>query len=402
MKYNPLFIYPNYTFNNPTQKQFERLLFAIKRECNLNILTRKGPRRLDSRFNPYYTHGSYGAKLGGALKFAFCDLAFLPDVLRWTTNPFLLSGGERFVKKLGKVDFLTTLSFPLSCHLVGYELKKKYGIPWIAIFYDPWTDNPYRHYKTKFFRDYDAKQERIVAENADAIIHTNDIISNVWRKRYGELVKDKIATLPFCYTQEMIDNFKPAEYHPHDRIIMSYIGQAVGDRNLQDIIKVVYQLKEEGNKHIEKLNIKILGHPYDPDVNLVRKYGLESVFNFVGMLPPEQLTNYYKESDVFLVVDAPAKENVFFPSKLMDYFYFQRPILGITPEVSVTTDLLRASGNIAICNGDFPKIKEFFVRVLERGAESLTFDKDFYLNFTPQNTSDKFLNIIQIIKDRNV
>ena len=402
MRYNPLFIYPNFTYNNPTQKQFERLLYAIEKECSLNILTRKGPRELDSRFNLYFTHGSYGAKLGGLLKYIFCDLAFLPDVLRWTTNPFLLRGGKRFIKELGEVDFLTTLSFPLSCHLVGYELKKKYGIPWIAIFYDPWIDNPYRHYKTKFFREYDAQQERLVAENGDAIIHTNDIISNVWRKRYGELVKDKIFTLPFCYTQDMVNSFKPSKRHSHDQIILSYIGQALGDRNLQDIIKVIKQLKDEGNKDINKLNIKILGHPYGPDVRLVEQYGLKDIFHFDGMLPPERLTAYYEESDIFIVVDAPAKANVFFPSKLMDYFYYQRPILGITPEISVTTELLKASGNIVICNGDLDKIKDFFLQVLKRGVDSIKFDKEYYQNFTPQNTSDKFLNIIQRIKKGNV
>jgi len=400
MKYNPLFIYPNFTFNNPTQKQFERLLLSLEDECRLNILTRKGPRSLDSHFNAYYTHGSYGAKLGGLLKLIFCDLSFLPDILRWTTNPFLLRGADKFIKELGHVDFMTTLSFPLSCHLVGYELKKKYGIPWIAIFYDPWTDNPYRRYKTKYFRNYDARQERLVTENADAIIHTNDIISEIWRKRYGKLVEDKVYTLPFCYTQEMIDHFQPAEPHNREHIIMSYIGQAVGDRNLQDVITVVKQIKEEGNVKLDKLNIKILGHPYAPDVKLVEQYGLKNIFHFVGMLPQERLAEYYKESDVFLVVDAPAKANVFFPSKLMDYFYYQRPILGITPEVSVTTELLKASGNIAICNGDLKAIKNYFITLLDKGWETITFDKSFYKRFTPEVTSHQFMNIVQtIVKD---
>ena len=181
---------------------------------------------------------------------------------------------------------------------------------------------------------------------------------------------------------------------------MSYIGQAVGDRNLQDVITVVKQIKEEGNVKLDKLNIKILGHPYAPDVKLVEQYGLKNIFHFVGMLPQERLAEYYKESDVFLVVDAPAKANVFFPSKLMDYFYYQRPILGITPEVSVTTELLKASGNIAICNGDLKVVKNYFITLLDKGLETITFDKSFYKRFTPEVTSHQFMNIVQtIVKD---
>ena len=36
-------------------------------------------------------------------------------------------------------------------------------------------------------------------------------------------------------------------------------------------------------------------------------------------------------SDGFLVIDAPAIESVFFPSKLVEYISFKIPIFGITP-----------------------------------------------------------------------
>jgi hypothetical protein len=32
---------------------------------------------------------------------------------------------------------------PMTDHLVGLSLSRKYRIPWIARFSDPWVDNPY-------------------------------------------------------------------------------------------------------------------------------------------------------------------------------------------------------------------------------------------------------------------
>lgn len=396
--YNPLFIYPNFTFSNPTQKQFERFLLALRNEYNLNIVTRRGPRELTHCFNPYFSKGSYGVYLNAILKRTFCDLAYLPDVLRWTVNPLLSSAVTKAIKNETKIDFITTLSYPLSCHLIGYEFKKKHEIPWVAIFYDPWTDNPYRKFKTNFFKSYDAQLEKKIARYADAIIHTNDIIANIWKDRYGSLVQNKVFTLPFCYTNEMLNSLPN---YPNslgsNKIVLSYIGQSVGDRNLQDIIYAIYELEQEGFDPISKLEIRIIGIPYQPDKDKVKKYNLENYFKFYGMMPVEELEKYYNESDIFIVIDAPSKSNIFFPSKLMDYFYYQKPILGITPNVGVTNDLLTKSGNFTITNGNIKGLKCYLKNILINGIGFLSFDKNYYNNFHPQHISSEFSAIINKI-----
>ena len=46
-------------------------------------------------------------------------------------------------------------------------------------------------------------------------------------------------------------------------------------------------------------------------------------------------------SDVLLVIDAPADDSLFLPSKLIDYLPMGKPILGLTPRAGATADLLR-------------------------------------------------------------
>lgn len=394
--YNPLFIYPNFTYSQPGQKQFERFLLALKDCCRLNIVTRTGPITLSSVYNPYYTHGSYAFWLSGILKRTIPDLAYIPDILRWTVNPFLMKGVDKAMLDQKTIDFITTLSYPLSCHLVGLEAKRKYGIPWIAIFYDPWTDNPYRHYKTKYFRHYDARMEKLVAENADIILHTNQVMCDIWSHRYGKSVEGKLHVLPFCYTEEMVAKEIPLKVRRTDKIILSYIGQAVGNRNLQDFIKALAEMRDEG-LDVSKFEIRCIGIPYTPDQNLAKELGVSDLFIFTGMLQADALPVYYDESDAFIVVDAPMSRNIFFPSKLMDYFYYRRPIIGITSRFGITAELLKASNNKFLVNGDIKGLKKLLTDMLVDNGPSWIFDENYYQNFTPSVLCSNFDKIIKKI-----
>jgi len=55
----------------------------------------------------------------------------------------------------------------------------------------------------------------------------------------------------------------------------------------------------------------------------------------VRMVPPvgyRQSLELMETADLLLIVDAPAKQSVFLPSKLVDYLGARRPILSLTPE----------------------------------------------------------------------
>ena len=396
--YNPLFIYPNFTFTNPNSKQFDRLLESIESQCRLTVLARKGPRISnvtsvevldvsDTRFRTLFQHGM--------LKFAG-DWAYLPDELRPLVNTRFYRAGRKWMKER-HFDSLVSLSFPLSDTLIARKLKRDFGLPWIAIFYDPWTDNQFRRkMRSHFAVDCDRRWEKRVALEADAIIHTNDVIAQRWSDRYGELVNGKIHVLPFCYTKGMMERAQSLQRPSlHEKIVISYIGRCVGKRNLRDILSAIGELKSDNSPGINHLELRAIGLAADSDIAMANSLGLDDIVRFMGPFPEEDLIRFYEESHCFLVVDAPDDENIFFPSKLMDYYFWQRPILGITPERGVTHDLLTLSGGTAIANGNIRAIKEWLHNVLEKGVHSLTFNAEFYKRFDPEITANQFVEILK-------
>jgi hypothetical protein len=55
---------------------------------------------------------------------------------------------------------------------------------------------------------------------------------------------------------------------------------------------------------------------------------------------------------VLLVIDAPADDSLFLPSKLIDYLPLRRPILGLTPPRGASADLIRRLGYPVVAPDD--------------------------------------------------
>lgn len=321
----------------------------------------------------------------------------VPDISRITISPFLRNKCGKYIKS-HKVDAIHTVSFPCSSHLIGAELKMKFGIPWVAHFYDPWIDNPLRNIPHCLHKK-DLEQERIVAEKANAIIHSNYVIKNCWIERYGKAIENKIHIIPFGYGLSQMKTFKPFEGNlpQRERIVMSYIGTTAGDRNFQSLIKAVNLFANENPLLRGKIEIRLLGNLLQEDRELICQYNLKDIIHFVGRVAPDKLSVYFKQSDVFIVIDSPQQRNVFFPSKLVDYFYYQKPILGISPNVGVTHQYLTQSGNCCYDNNDIEGIAEYLKRITTDFKSIMNYEKNYYLNFSPSTIATTYKSIINEI-----
>ena len=74
-------------------------------------------------------------------------------------------------------DILVTFGHPFTDHLIGLEIKRLYGLPWIAHFSDPWADNPFRK-KDNYLDKENIKLEEQVIKSADMIVMTSQETSD--------------------------------------------------------------------------------------------------------------------------------------------------------------------------------------------------------------------------------
>ena len=322
------------------------------------------------------------------------DLTWLPGYEWW-------SWGEETAKQIVKdikgghatPSYIHSVAYPIASHWAALKVKQKTGLPLVLQFYDPWADNPYRPFKTKWLKKRDWAMERACVEAADLIIHDNQAIVELWKERYGGEIGTKIVALPL--TVPMPRTEVEANTHKSgEPLTISHIGNFMLNRTSLPFIQSVAILLTRRPEFKYKLKVYYIGQVTEPEKELIKKNNLSEIFILTGSLSADECVKYYKKSDLFLAVDGVNKDNLFFPSKLLKYLYFRRPILGITPTGSVLDDELHRSGHVSIDNGNHNGIVEYLLRALTNYESLLNFDYDYWRRFEPKSVVEQYEKLI--------
>lgn len=323
------------------------------------------------------------------------DLTWLPGFEWWSWGKGCAKQIIHDIRKKEiKPDYIHSICFPVASHWAALKVKQKTGLPWVMQFYDPWAENPYRPFKTQWFKKKDWAMERDAVEAADLIIHDNEAIAAQWRERYGEEIGKKIIVLPLTVPLPSV-SVRENTHKSGDVLTISHIGNFMLNRTSQPFIKAVASLIRKSPEYRDKLRVNYIGQVTEPEKELIKELSLTDIFNLTGSISADACVNYYKKTDLFLAVDGVNKDNLFFPSKILKYYYFRRPILGITPEGSVLDCELHKSNHTSIRNSDVDGISDYLERALNNYETLLDFDASYWHRFEPKNVVEEYESIIK-------
>ena len=241
-------------------------------------------------------------------------------------------------------DVLVTFGQPMSDHLIGLELKRRYGWPWAAHFSDPWVDNPFHRYDT-LTRARNLSLERSVMAAANRLIFTSDETIEMVMAKYPSEWRAKTRVLP--------QSFDPALYPPRaierePALTIRYTGEFYGRRTPKPLIAALRALLSTRPALLQNVRFELIG-PVDP-LTLVDS-GLESLPGELLVIRPpvnfQESLALTASADGLMIIDAPAQKSVFLPSKLIDYIGAGRPIIGLTPPGAAATLIRQLGGWVA-------------------------------------------------------
>lgn len=260
----------------------------------------------------------------------FNKLGLIPDAM-YGWLPFAMKASQSI--DFSQVKVIISRSNPITSHLVAKNILRLMPkrVPWIAMFGDLWTQNPYIDFLPRRVIRYRDKIELDIMQNADLVIVTTELSKKLLVAKYGR--ENKIHVLP--------NTFDPAEFVPYslsatsaDRnqpMVMSYAGNFYGLRSPEPILKAMRWLIDQNKLSDRSIELRLIGS-LGGFQHLIDKYNLSSCVKVLGKLPRMQAINQLSQSDVLVLIDAPSKEeSIFLPTKLVEYLALGKPILGITP-----------------------------------------------------------------------
>ena len=156
---------------------------------------------------------------------------FLPDARRgWNKHAY-----RQAIKIIQeeKIDAVITTGPPMSTHLVGQKLKKRFHLHWIADFRDPWTDIYYynKMYPTPIAKAIDRKYERNVLLDADQVITVSDYIKKQLAAKSPAIQASKIKVIANGFDAEDFDLIIPKE----DVFTITYTGTLAADYTIDSL-----------------------------------------------------------------------------------------------------------------------------------------------------------------------
>lgn len=240
-----------------------------------------------------------------------------------------------------------------SAHLAGYLLKRQFGLPWIAEVHDPmvyrdWTAGPIRYRWAMWI-------ESLICRHADvAFWFTPTALSRV-RERHPELGERGRLLYPGA-------NPPAADTAPYRRgtaFVLAHFGSLARNRNLSGVLAALRQLLERHPDWRGVLRLRTYGGDWDPVSraalaafpysDVVETMGRLESDPVMGLSGRERVMQAMRQSGCLLLLhgeDAFCQE--YYPSKLYEYFWMQRPILGVVHDNPDLERLLREQDHFAV------------------------------------------------------
>ena len=175
------------------------------------------------------------------------------------------------------------------------------------------------------------------------------------------------------------------------------IGSSNSKRMSTPFFEAERELVDESPEVANQLRIYQVGYVTEAEKEIIKALGLSGIVVQTGHLSENQCAQYFIDADIFLAIDADVKNNYFFPSKLLKYFSYQRPILGLVTENSVMSRELIQSGHIALPVNNTSAIKEYIYKALIDYSSLCSFNKDYRKRFYPAAVVNEFITYLNRI-----
>lgn len=310
-----------------------RLLMGKGSSTDLKTLTAAGSD--DSEVNPV-SGGTknWKQKLSLYIRGNF----FIPDPRVMWVKPSV-----KFLKSYLKdhpVDAIVTTGPPQSMHLIGLELSKATGLPWIADFRDPWTKMFYfKHLGlTKRSEEKHLKLEKQVLDGATRVIAVSP------------MVRDDFQSMTDTRVELITNGFDEDDFNNHietdENFNITHTGLFAADGNPETLWKVLADKCSSDNEFRRALRIRLVGKTDKEIIKSIEAFGLGQNLKDFGYQSHEIAVKEQRNaSTLILPLRKEPEYEAVLPGKLFEYLASRRPILGIGQTEGAMAKVIRDTGS---------------------------------------------------------
>lgn len=288
------------------------------------------------------------------------SLLSLPD----NEQGFVVPAVRSAVRRGHRYDLVYTTAPPFSVHLAGLLLKVLTGVPWIAEFRDPWTDNPSKPFylRSRLSDGVDAWLEGLCLGRADLVVAVSNAV--------GTRLSRRDSTRAVITIRNGIERLLDGPPRPADvsrPFTVVYAGSFYHARDPFPFMEAVADLVNRGLVEERRLRVSFIGTQGSFDGRSIRRFindhGLAEVVRLEGWMERAQCLVEVRSADALLLLAMDQPEQV--PNKLYEYLGTRRPILAVTDRDGETAGMLNeVGGHLVVAKNEASSIRQALLSLL--------------------------------------
>lgn len=338
---------------------------------------------------------------------------FIPDARCWWIKPSI-----KYLSKYLKnnpIDAIISTGPPHSMHLIAKALHKKFNIPWVADFRDPWTD-------IDFYKDLhltkraDKKHHRLEKE---VLTSANEVVTIGEHCAFGlkQIGNRDIKIITNGYDFNTDDLKK--EIKLTEKFTLSHIGIIGENRNpekfweaMGELIQASERINQEskysGQDTFSKrasfkdaLNIRLIGQVDRKVVKSIEANGLKDYVDFIPYIPHNEVIEKQAESQVLLLfINKIPNAKSIITGKIFEYIVSGRPIFAVGPEDGdIATILKETQTGIIIDFDDKKRMKDEIWNLFSKYSQNKLVTKHNAAldKYSRKNLATDYVNLLNLL-----
>lgn len=297
-----------------------------------------------------------------------------------------------------KYDFILSRAMSDNAHLPAMLLSRKTGISWIANWNDPHTEKaPHPWEETKPFSFIKNRYNKAILNQ----IKWHTFPSEKMRIYMSDYLSNSLLDKSSVFPHIGLD-YKITQKQDSRHFTICYSGALYQGRDPSTLFSAVSDLILESVEIKSFVKIVLLGEFTSWIYELIKNYNLE---DYVIIEQPKsylESLDFISKMDLLFILETNYTDGIFLPSKMVDYYQVNRPILAMGPSNSEVQSIInKHCGGIYISHSesdDFKgKLFDLFQLWKDKGIDGYVINSTLSQIFDPQVIIKKYENLFDTI-----
>jgi glycosyltransferase involved in cell wall biosynthesis len=261
--------------------------------------------------------------------------------------PYAKKSGTKIISTY-QPNLIISESPTIACHFIGYYLARRFNVPWILDFHDPWTTYAFALKRIFPLNIIEKYYEKKFLTAGDAIITTAEAAKEEFHTMYPKINKRKFHVVHNGYDNSVFENIEPKVFH---KFTIIFIGTAYDVPVHHDFFSGIKIALSREPLLAKRLQVLFIGTTFPNFSYLIHRYELDGIVYDIGY-------HSHEESMQYLVGAHAAYYSVYnynqISCKLFEYFRSGTHILAILPKGHEVQRIIEATSSGLVCHLNEP------------------------------------------------